>query len=183
TMGHHRKLPKLQAALEKLKRAMITRGIEERIAEQITQDLVSFANYGFPESHAWSFALIAYATSYLKANYPTEFYLGMLNAWPMGFYPPATLVHDALRHGVIVRPPCLARGEWDCTIEVQTSSEERIVFHRGGREERRDYAEDGTRTTEFSHREHSVTENQHEWMVLTNAANMKPTTKQTKRIC
>src|SRR5690606_37600234 len=89
-----------------------------RIAEQITQDLVSFANYGFPESHAWSFALIAYATAWLKANHPTEFYLGMLNAWPMGFYPPATLVHDAMRHGVIVRPPCLAGGEWDCTLEV-----------------------------------------------------------------
>ena len=126
TMGHHRKLPKLQAALEKLKRAMITRGIEERIAEQITQDLVSFANYGFPESHAWSFALIAYATAWLKANYPTEFYLGMLNAWPMGFYPPATLVHDAMRHGVIVRPPCLAHGAWDCTIEFETDADGQV---------------------------------------------------------
>src|SRR5690606_34262929 len=118
TMGHHRKLPKLQAALDKLKHAIVARDIDETIAEQITQDLVSFANYGFPESHAWSFALIAYATAWLKANHPTEFYLGMLNAWPMGFYPPATLVHDAMRHGVIVRPPCLAGGEWDCTLKV-----------------------------------------------------------------
>ena len=131
TMGHHRKLPKLQAALEKLKHAIVARDIDETIAEQITQDLVSFANYGFPESHAWSFALIAYATAWLKANHPTEFYLGMLNAWPMGFYPPATLVHDAMRHGVIVRPPCLAHGEWDCTLEVdgQAASEEQ-TFHR-----------------------------------------------------
>src|SRR5699024_2650011 len=55
-------------------------------------------------------------TSYLKANYPTEFFLGMLNAWPMGFYPPATLVHDARRHGVVVLPPCLKTGEWECTL-------------------------------------------------------------------
>lgn len=146
TMGHHRKLPKLQAALEKLKRAIVARDIDENVAEQITNDLVSFANYGFPESHAWSFALIAYATAWLKANYPTEFYLGMLNAWPMGFYPPATLVHDAMRHGVIVRPPCLARGEWDCTIETD-------VFHHG---EHRGHREQPARSgTAFHHREHS----------------------------
>ncbi|MHB1169062.1 MAG: DNA polymerase III subunit alpha [Longimicrobiales bacterium] len=146
TMGHHRKLPKLQAALEKLKRAIVARDIDESVAEQITNDLVSFANYGFPESHAWSFALIAYATAWLKANYPTEFYLGMLNAWPMGFYPPATLVHDAMRHGVIVRPPCLARGEWDCTIETD-------VFHHG---EHRGHREQPAQSgTAFHHREHS----------------------------
>ena len=68
---------------------------------------MSFANYGFPESHAWSFALIAYVTAYLKAHYPTEFFIGLLNAQPMGFYPVSTLVHDAKRHGVEVRPPCL----------------------------------------------------------------------------
>ena len=78
------------------------------MAAKICEDLLSFANYGFPESHAWSFALIAYATSYLKAHHPTEFFLGLLNAQPMGFYPVSTLVHDAKRHGVEVRPPCLA---------------------------------------------------------------------------
>src|SRR5690606_31389157 len=76
-----------------------------------------FSNYGFPESHAWSFALIAYATAYLKAHYPAAFLLGLLNSWPMGFYAPSTLVHDARRAGVDVRPPCLARGDWDCTLE------------------------------------------------------------------
>ncbi|HEX6064521.1 MAG TPA: hypothetical protein VFZ04_09900, partial [Longimicrobiales bacterium] len=117
-MGHRRKLPKLHAALEKLKAACVARGVDVSIAEQVVDDLHSFANYGFPESHAWSFALIAYATSYLKANYPAEFFLGMLNAWPMGFYPPATLVHDALRHGVRVLGPCLRDGGWDCDIVV-----------------------------------------------------------------
>ena len=116
TMGHQRKLPKLQHALENLKQACIARGVDQDVAAEVTRDLVSFANYGFPESHAWSFALIAYATAYLKANYPAEFYLGMLNAWPMGFYPPDTLVHDAVRHGVTVLPPCMARGAWDCEI-------------------------------------------------------------------
>ncbi len=107
-MGHRRKLPRLQAALQKLKEACVARGVSEDVAAQVVEDLHSFANYGFPESHAWSFALIAYATAYLKANYPAEFFLGMLNAWPMGFYPPATLVHDAMRHGVKVLGPCLS---------------------------------------------------------------------------
>jgi error-prone DNA polymerase len=117
-MGHRRKLAKLQAALERLRARCVQQGVSEDVARQVVEDLHSFANYGFPESHAWSFALIAYATAYLKANYPTEFYLGLLNAWPMGFYPPATLVHDARRRGVSVLGPCLRDGEWDCTIEM-----------------------------------------------------------------
>jgi error-prone DNA polymerase len=96
---------------------MEARGIPPDTAADIVQDLLSFSNYGFPESHAWSFALIAYATAYLKAHYPAAFLLGLLNAWPMGFYAPSTLVHDARRAGVDVRPPCLKRGDWDCTLE------------------------------------------------------------------
>ncbi len=117
-MGHVRKIAKLHAALEKLQAACVAKGIDAEIAEQVVADLHSFANYGFPESHAWSFALIAYATAYLKANYATEFFLGILNAWPMGFYPPATLVHDAMRHGVNVLGPCMRDGGWDCDIVV-----------------------------------------------------------------
>jgi error-prone DNA polymerase len=116
-MGHRRKLAKLHAALEHLRARCVARGVGDDVARQIVEDLHSFANYGFPESHAWSFALIAYATAYLKAHYPAEFCLGLLNAWPMGFYPPATLVHDAMRHGVHVLGPCFREGEWDCTIE------------------------------------------------------------------
>jgi error-prone DNA polymerase len=117
-MGHRRKLPRLHAALKRLRDACVARGVAGSVADEVVQDLHSFANYGFPESHAWSFALIAYATAYLKANYPADFFLGMLNAWPMGFYPPATLVHDARRHGVPVLGPCLKVGQWDCTIEA-----------------------------------------------------------------
>jgi error-prone DNA polymerase len=138
-MGHRRKLPKLHAALSRLKHACVARGVAESVAEEVVQDLHSFANYGFPESHAWSFALIAYATAYLKANYPAEFFLGMLNAWPMGFYPPATLVHDARRHGVTVLPPCLKHGEWNCTIELDSRvPEERKTETAFNRRDRRD---------------------------------------------
>ncbi|MEO6879236.1 MAG: error-prone DNA polymerase, partial [Gemmatimonadaceae bacterium] len=124
TMGNIRKKQRLEAALVGLKKAMLGRAAKgeiqemtEATAEKICQDLVSFANYGFPESHAWSFALIAYVTAYLKAHHPTEFTIGLLNAQPMGFYPIATLIHDAKRHGVEVRTPCLATGDWECTAE------------------------------------------------------------------
>ena len=117
TMGNVRKKTKLEAALAGLKRAMEKRGIDDTVAEKICDDLISFANYGFPESHAWSFAMIAYVTAYLKAHHATEFFIGLLNAQPMGFYPISTLIHDAIRHGVRVLPPCLATGSWECALE------------------------------------------------------------------
>jgi error-prone DNA polymerase len=123
TMGNIRKKEKLMLALLDLRSAMLGRSIRGEIepmtpevADKICEDLVSFANYGFPESHAWSFALIAFATAWLKTHYSTEFLLGLLNAQPMGFYPISTLIHDAKRHGVVVLPPCLATGGWECTI-------------------------------------------------------------------
>ena len=122
TMGNIRKKERLLLALKDLRAAMLERArtgaiepMEEQVADRICEDLVSFANYGFPESHAWSFALIAYATAWIKAHYPTEFLLGLLNAQPMGFYPISTLIHDARRHGVEVLPPCLKTGSWECT--------------------------------------------------------------------
>jgi error-prone DNA polymerase len=123
TMGNIRKKEKLMLALHDLRAAMLARSargeiepMTPEVADKICEDLVSFANYGFPESHAWSFAVIAFATAWLKAHYPTEFLLGLLNAQPMGFYPISTLIHDAKRHGVVVLPPCLATGSWECTI-------------------------------------------------------------------
>jgi len=114
TMGHIRKVERLHRVLEQLRSRMVERGVDEPVAAQIAEDLKSFANYGFPESHAWSFALIAYATGYLKAHYPAEFYAALLNSWPMGFYPPSTLIHDARRHGLEVLPPCMGAGDWEC---------------------------------------------------------------------
>ena len=123
TMGNIRKKERLLLALKDLRAAMLERArtgeiapMSEEVADKICEDLVSFANYGFPESHAWSFALIAYATAWLKAHYPTEFLLGLLNAQPMGFYPISTLIHDARRHGVEVLPPCLKTGIFECSI-------------------------------------------------------------------
>jgi error-prone DNA polymerase len=117
TMGNERKKDRLMRALARLKTRMMKHQIEEQVAGQICEDLQSFANYGFPESHAWSFALIAYATAWLKAHHPAAFYAGLLNSWPMGFYPVSTLIHDARRHGVEVRPACLHDGDWECTVE------------------------------------------------------------------
>jgi error-prone DNA polymerase len=125
-MGHVRKAKRLMGVLERLEQRMAANGVNPGVAHRVVEDFRTFANYGFPESHAWSFALIAYATAYLKARYPAEFLLGLLNAWPMGFYSPATLVHDAMRHGVEVRPPCLAHGGWESTLEERgTGNEER----------------------------------------------------------
>ncbi len=122
TMGNIRKQKKLEGALERLHKRMVENErvvprVTPEIATQLCDDLKSFANYGFPESHAWSFALIAYATAHLKVHYPAEFYLGILNAWPMGFYSPATLIHDAKRQKLEVRSPCLRDGNWECTTE------------------------------------------------------------------
>jgi error-prone DNA polymerase len=117
TMGHKRKEKKLETALVRLHQRFTENGLTPELATKIIELMKGFANYGFPESHAWSFALIAYATAYLKVHHPAEFLLGLLNAWPMGFYSPATLVHDARRNGVTVHPPCLKGGDWECTME------------------------------------------------------------------
>ncbi|CAF0742582.1 unnamed protein product [Rotaria sordida] len=83
----------------------------------ITHQLQAFANYGFPESHAASFSLLVYASAFLKRYYPVEFCCAILNAQPMGFYSPASLIRDAVRHEVEVRPVDLARSQWNCTLE------------------------------------------------------------------
>src|SRR5690606_41150790 len=113
TMGHVRKRQRLLGELDRLRQRMIGKGIAPDVATEITGDLESFGSYGFPESHAWSFALIAYATAWLKRHHPAEFYLGLLNSWPMGIYPPSTRIHDAKRHGADVRPPGASPGGWE----------------------------------------------------------------------
>ncbi len=127
TMGNHRKEARLMAALEELRLRLIKNQVAPEVAIQIESDLRGFANYGFPESHAWSFALIAYATAWLKQNHPTEFYFGLLNAQPMGFYPVSTLLHDARRHGVPLLPPCLRDGARDCLTVPVDDSERRAL--------------------------------------------------------
>ena len=105
----------------KLRAGMTANGIVGSVQDEIIQSITSFALYGFPESHAASFALIAYASAYLKCHYLAAFTAAMLNNQPMGFYSPATLVKDAQRHGLKTRPIDVTRSDWECTLEEGTS--------------------------------------------------------------
>ena len=102
---------------ERLITRMQAKGIAPEFAERVFEQIRGFGEYGFPESHAASFALIAYATAWLKCHHPAEFACSLLNAQPMGFYMPATIVGDAKRHNVIVRPIDATISDWDCTME------------------------------------------------------------------
>jgi error-prone DNA polymerase len=101
----------------KLRLGMEKNGIAAEIQEKIIRSITSFALYGFPESHAASFALLAYASAYLKCHYLAAFTAAMLNNQPMGFYQPATLVKDAQRHGLRVKPIDITCSDWPCTLE------------------------------------------------------------------
>ena len=102
---------------DKLIGGMVERGYDQEFAERTFSQLEGFGSYGFPESHAASFALIAYASSWLKCHHPDVFCAALLNAQPMGFYAPAQIVRDARDHGVEVRPVCVNASRWDCTLE------------------------------------------------------------------
>ncbi|MBB4116396.1 DNA polymerase III alpha subunit [Rhizobium sp. BK226] len=102
---------------DKLVQGMVKNGYTEEFAEKTFSQLEGFGSYGFPESHAASFALIAYASSYIKCHYPDVFCAALINAQPMGFYAPAQIVTDARAHGVAIRPVCINRSRWDCTLE------------------------------------------------------------------
>jgi error-prone DNA polymerase len=106
----------------KLRRGMARKGITPKAQDEIVQAITSFALYGFPESHAASFALIAYASAYLKCHYLAAFTAALLNNQPMGFYQPFTIVKDAQRHGLQVKPVDVMKSDWLCTLE-----EERVL--------------------------------------------------------
>jgi error-prone DNA polymerase len=96
---------------------MQKKGIPLEFAERVFKQILGFGEYGFPESHAASFALIAYATAYLRCHHLPEFTCSLLNAQPMGFYAPATIVDDAKRHGLVIRSVDVRASRWDCTLE------------------------------------------------------------------
>ena len=102
---------------DKLVSGMVRNGYTPEFAEKTFSQLEGFGSYGFPESHAASFALIAYASNYVKCHFPDVFCAALLNSQPMGFYAPAQIVGDARGHGVEVRPVCINRSRWDCTLE------------------------------------------------------------------
>ncbi len=102
---------------DRLINGMLAKGYRREFAEAIFKQILGFGEYGFPESHAYSFALLAYASSWLKRHEPACFLAALLNSQPMGFYLPSQLIQDARRHDVVVRPPDVTRSDWDCTLE------------------------------------------------------------------
>src|SRR5438874_5979071 len=115
-MGFKRSEKRMREIETKLRAGMDRNGISREAQEQIILSITSFALYGFPESHAASFALIAYASAYLKCHYLAAFTAALLNNQPMGFYRPATIVKDAQRHGLKVLPVDVMKSEWKCTV-------------------------------------------------------------------
>ena len=103
---------------DKLIEGMVDKGYERSFAERTFSQLEGFGSYGFPESHAASFALVAYASSWMKCHHPDVFCASLLNSQPMGFYAPAQVVRDARDHGVEIQPICVNASRWDCTLQV-----------------------------------------------------------------
>lgn len=117
-MDGYRNRKKMLALVEKLRIGMQQKGIPKESADQIEQAITAFAQYGFPESHAISFAWLTYASAYLKVHHPGIFYAALMNAWPMGFYSPATVVRDAQRRGVDIFPLSVESSFWDCSLLI-----------------------------------------------------------------
>ncbi|MFO0866545.1 MAG: OB-fold nucleic acid binding domain-containing protein [Gemmataceae bacterium] len=102
---------------QKIRDGMLARGFSMEFADQLFEQIKGFGEYGFPESHAASFALLAYASAWLKCHYPAAFTAALLNSQPMGFYAPAQLIRDLREHGGNVRPADVNLSDWDCTLE------------------------------------------------------------------
>jgi len=115
----------------KLLEGMRRTGLDEKFAEHVFQQIRGFGEYGFPESHAASFALLVYASCYLKRHYPAAFCVALLNSQPMGFYAPAQLVADAKKHGVRVFPLCINHSEWQSTLEPNPDDESKPAIRLG----------------------------------------------------
>ncbi|MGI9065383.1 MAG: DNA polymerase III subunit alpha [Pyrinomonadaceae bacterium] len=128
--GFKRSEARMKEIEVKLRRGMARNGLTSKTQDEIVQAITSFALYGFPESHAASFALIAYASAYLKCHYLAAFTAAILNNQPMGFYQPFTLVKDAQRHGLKVRPVDVTRSDWLCTIEDEESPKSKVQSPR-----------------------------------------------------
>jgi error-prone DNA polymerase len=134
-MGFKRSNQRMRAIEIQLREGMSRKGIVGETADQIVQVITSFALYGFPESHAASFALLVYASAYLKVHYPAAFYTALLNNQPMGFYHPASLVKDAQRHGVRFRAVDVQESDWACRVEEDGSIRLGFMYVSGLRKE------------------------------------------------
>jgi error-prone DNA polymerase len=133
--GFKRSEQRMQQIESKLRAGMARQDITGDAAEEIVRSITSFALYGFPESHAASFALLVYASAYLKAHYPAALYTAMLNNQPMGFYHPATLVKDAQRHGVRFAPIDVLESDWECRVDPDGRVRLGLMYVNGLRRE------------------------------------------------
>jgi error-prone DNA polymerase len=116
-LGHKRSKQKMMEIEVRLRSGMTQNGVMLKAQDDIVQFISSFALYGFPESHSASFALIAYASAFLKVRYLAAFTAALLNNWPMGFYSPATITKDAERHGLKIKPIDVTCSKWECSLE------------------------------------------------------------------
>src|SRR6201993_587076 len=135
-LSFHRSEERMHKVSVKLRAAMERKGIAPDKIDKIVQSISSFALYGFPESHAISFAILAYGSPYLKVHRAPDFYASLINNQPMGFYTPATIVKDAQRHGVKILPVCVQQSEWRCRVvsDQRPSPPSSPWLGRGGRE-------------------------------------------------
>jgi error-prone DNA polymerase len=129
--GFKRSEARMQEIEVKLRRGLELNGITSKTQDEIVQSIASFALYGFPESHAASFALLAYASGFLKCHYLAAFTAASLNNQPMGFYQPFTLIKDAQRHGLQVKPVDITRSDWLCTIETDGEAGRQFALRLG----------------------------------------------------
>ena len=144
-MGFKRSQARMKEIEAKLRSGMTANGISPKAQEEIILSITSFALYGFPESHAASFALIAYASAYLKCHYLAAFTAALLNNQPMGFYSPATIVKDAQRHGLKLLPVDVTKSEWNCTLEAVLSSPFSVLREKSAAERRQNAAHGASR--------------------------------------
>jgi error-prone DNA polymerase len=134
-LTHKRSEARMKEVEVKLRRGMDRNGITGKTQDTIVQSITAFAMYGFPESHAASFALLAYASAYLKCHYLAAFSAALLNNQPMGFYHPSTLIKDAQRHGLIIKPIDVTWSEWACTVVDPNCIRLGLKYVKGLREE------------------------------------------------
>lgn len=130
-MTHKRSDEEMAKLRDEVYEGMASKGITGAPADELWEKLQGFASFGFPESHSVSFAYIVYSASWLKYHWPTEFFMGLLNAQPMGFYSPNSLVADALHHGVVVLPPDINVSLHDCTVEPRDADPDDLVEYLG----------------------------------------------------
>jgi len=130
-MTHKRSDEAMERLRQEVYDGMASKGVTGSAADEIWEKLQGFASFGFPESHSVSFAYIVYMSAWLKYHWPAEFLAGLLNAQPMGFYSPNSLVQDSVRHGVVVLDPDVNASEYDCTIEIHDAGPDDVVSYYG----------------------------------------------------